>query len=210
MPLVSRAEAARLLGVSADAVYQAIKRGKLSVVTTVTGAVRVNSDTMLDEWRRNTQRRANGPRDLTSRTERARRDNPRPLRPAAERMNPNRSTTTPLTGAPRASQTAEHVPEYEDSRARTEHLKAELLELDRKQKLGQLISAAEVEASWSKLVTSARTKLLSIPSKAKQRLPDLDLDAINLLTDLIRESLEDLANGIDDAAETEETEDSAR
>jgi hypothetical protein len=210
MPLISKGEAAKILGVTPAAVYQAVKRGKITPVNTSYGKQLINSETVLEEWRRNTQRRTNGPRDLASRTERAQRDNPRPLRPAAERMNPNRSTATPSTGAPRASQTAEHVPDYEDSRARTEHLKAELLELDRKQKLGQLISAAEVEASWSKLVTSARTKLLSIPSKAKQRLPDLDLDAINLLTDLIRESLEDLANGIDEADETEETEDSTR
>lgn len=207
MPLVTRAEAARILGVSADAVYQAIKRGKLSTTLSTTGEVRVNSETMLDEWRRNTQRRTNGPRDY-SRTELAHRQAPRQLRPAAERMNPNR-TTSSSSGTSRVSRTVEAIPDYEDSRARTEHLKAELLELDRKQKTGALIPSAEVEANWVKLVTSARTKLLAIPSKAKQHIPELDTDAIGLLDNLVREALEDLANGISDSDDSDETDDSA-
>jgi hypothetical protein len=39
----------------------------------------------------------------------------------------------------------------------------------------------------------ARTKILGIPTKAKQRIPDLDVDAITALDDIVRETLEDLA-----------------
>tara|TARA_R100001082_G_C4273526_1_gene120785 strand:- start:79 stop:585 length:507 start_codon:yes stop_codon:yes gene_type:complete len=95
---------------------------------------------------------------------------------------------------PRNSKTHESIPDYEESRARTEHLKAELLELDRKQKEQLLVSAAEVKNSWAQIISLARTKVLGIPSKAKQRIPDLDTSAMTCLEDIVRESLEDLAN----------------
>ena len=183
MPLITRAEAARILGVSTAAVYQACKSGRITVVNSVTGEPRVNSETVLDEWRRNTQSRVNGPRDLRSRSEIA--GPSKPLRPAAERMAPK---------AARISATREAVPDYDESRARTEHLKAELLELERQQKLGTLIPVAEVQAKWVQLVTTARTKLLGLPSKAKQHIPDLDIDAISTLDQLVRQCLDDLAD----------------
>jgi phage terminase Nu1 subunit (DNA packaging protein) len=94
----------------------------------------------------------------------------------------------------RNSKTHELIPEYEESRARTEHLKAELLELDRKQKEALLVSAADVKNSWAQIISLARTKVLGIPSKAKQRIPDLDTSAMTCLEDIVRESLEDLAS----------------
>jgi len=94
----------------------------------------------------------------------------------------------------RNSRTDESIPDYEESRARTEHLKAELLELDRKQKEALLVSAADVKNSWAQIISLARTKVLGIPSKAKQRIPDLDTSAMTCLEDIVRESLEDLAS----------------
>ncbi len=91
------------------------------------------------------------------------------------------------------SRTVEYIPDYDESRARTEHLKAELLELDRKQKEGLLVPAADVHSKWLEIITLSRTKILGIPSKAKQRIPDLDATAMSALEDLIRETLEDLA-----------------
>jgi len=88
----------------------------------------------------------------------------------------------------------ESIPEYEESRARTEHLKAELLELERKQKEALLVPAAEIEAKWVEIVTQARTKMLGIPTKAKQRIPDLDSEAMSVLEDIVRETLEDLSS----------------
>ena len=198
MPLVTKAEAARILGVTPEAVYRACKAGRLSTVTTVSGGVRIESDTMLAEWRRNTQSRVNGPRDLRSRSEAAG-TQPKPLRPAAERMSAGTSSS------PRPSATRESIPDYDESRARTEHLKAELLELDRQQKLGTLVPLSDVELRWTALVTATRTKLLAVPSKAKQQLPELDIAAIGILDSIIRQALDDLANGIiDDSTDTDE------
>ena len=136
---------------------------------------------MRDEWSKNTQKRiGNGPKPPAGAVERT------PLRPVEARRRAQETD-------PRLARTEDAIPDYDESRARTEHLKAELLELERKQKEGQLIRADEVEAKWVEIVTLARTKILGIPTKAKQRIPDLDTDAIGLLDDIVRETLEDLS-----------------
>jgi phage terminase Nu1 subunit (DNA packaging protein) len=97
------------------------------------------------------------------------------------------------SGRKRNSKTYESIPEYDESRARTEHLRAELLELERKQKEENLVSMDEVQASWENIIATARTKLLGVPTKAKQRIPDLDTNAMAHLDDIVREALEELA-----------------
>ena len=189
MTRITRTEAAQILRVSFQAVDNAIKTGRLSAINTVDGRVLIESTTMRDEWARNTQKRIGvGPRPTPE---------PRsPLRSREERMaTGNNSTQT------RNASTNEAIPDYNESRARTEHLKAELLELERKQKEGLLVLASEVEAKWVEIITLARTKILGIPTKAKQRIPDLDTDAISLLEDIVRETLEDLSG---EAEATEE------
>ena len=70
----------------------------------------------------------------------------------------------------------------------------ELLEIERKQKEQQLVDSNEVKATWLQLIAIAKTKVLGIPSKAKQRIPDLDVSAMNCLEDIVRESLEEIAD----------------
>jgi hypothetical protein len=183
MPLVSRAEAARFLGVSWNSVERAIKDKRISVVSGDDGAELIDTRTVRQEWERNTQKRVGVGIQPPPKP-------PKPLRPREERMS--------RTAPPSNSATHEKIPDYNDSRARTEHLKAELLELERKQKEGLLVAAADVEARWVEIITLARTKILGIPTKAKQRIPDLDTDAIGLLEDIVRETLEDLSGAADD------------
>lgn len=179
--MITRAEAARRLNVSRQSVAKAIKEGRLTSKLCVDGQIRVNSETMYEEWTQNSQTRIGlGP----SQPEEAV-DKPA-LRSRKERMSP------------RITQTTEAVPDYNESRARTEHLKAELLELERKQREGILVPAADVEAKWVEIVVLARTKILGIPTKAKQRIPDLDVDAIGVLDAIVRETLEDLAGEAED------------
>ena len=112
----------------------------------------------------------------------------------ARKASPKRRALQASEPKARMGKTQEYIPDYDESRARTEHLKAELLELDRKQKEGLLVPAADVEAKWIEIITLARTKTLGIPSKAKQRIPDLDAGAMVTLEDIVRETLEDLAS----------------
>lgn len=195
MALITKADAARALGVTKEAVYAAIRTNRLSVVRTGDGRELVNSSTMRDEWQRNTQRRiGRGPKPPAGTTERT------PLRPGEtpRSTSPPPPSSPPTSSVPSTSSslaaTHEPIPDYDESRARTEHLKAELLELERKQKEKILVKADEIEAKWVEIVTLARTKILGIPTKAKQRIPDLDTDAIGILDDIVRETLEDLSS----------------
>jgi len=181
MALISRSEAARALGVSPEAVYAAVKSGRLSVKKDAFGKPVVDSETMREEWAKNTQTKIG--------------IGPKPAGPGRERKALRSREDRVSSGGeqPRISKTQESIPDYEESRARTEHLKAELLELDRQQKEGLLVKAEDIALEWSEIITRARTKLLGIPTKAKQRIPDLDTDAIGVLDDIVREALEDLA-----------------
>ena len=48
---------------------------------------------------------------------------------------------------PRQKAVITDIPAYEESRARTEHLKAELLDIERKQKEQQLVDSKQVQAN---------------------------------------------------------------
>jgi phage terminase Nu1 subunit (DNA packaging protein) len=196
MALISKADAARALGVTKEAVYAAIRTNRLSVVRTGDGRELINSTTMREEWQRNTQKRiGRGPKPPAGTTERTPK-RPGELTPAQRREQQAESGEASAADL-NLARTTEDIPDYDVSRARTEHLKAELLELERKQKEQILVKAEEVEAKWVEIITMARTKILGIPTKAKQRIPDLDTDAIGLLDDIVRETLEDLATTSD-------------
>ena len=89
----------------------------------------------------------------------------------------------------------EELPDYNISRARSEYEKANLLELDRKQKEALLLPAEQVEKVWANAITIARTKLLAVPTRARQQIPHLTLEEVAIVEELIRESLEELASG---------------
>lgn len=85
------------------------------------------------------------------------------------------------------------LPDYTESRARSEFEKANLLALDRKAKEGQLLYREDVRLAYGRAVNMARTKILGMPSRAKQQLPHLSPDEVELMRDLLREALEELA-----------------
>lgn len=175
MPLISKSEAADALGVSRTAVYKAIKQGRLPVVRTSDGKELIKSETLREDWFANTMAKIGvGPKPPAGETAFP------PARPKRDR-----SLTEPEPG--------DIVPDYNESRARTEYLKAELLELERKEKEGLLVRASDVEAKWVEVITISRTKVMGIPSKAKQRIPDLTQDQVVVLEDIVREALEELA-----------------
>ncbi len=68
-----------------------------------------------------------------------------------------------------------------------------MMEIEKKKLESELVNVQEIEDAWVNIVTVVRTKLLGIPTKAKQRLPDLDTTAIACIDDIIREALEELA-----------------
>lgn len=63
------------------------------------------------------------------------------------------------------------------------------------QEEGKLLPRVQVEKVWGNAITIARTKLLAVPTRARQRIPHLTLEEVAVLEELIREVLEDLASG---------------
>lgn len=82
----------------------------------------------------------------------------------------------------------------------TEH-KAEKARLEVEVLRGSLRLTEEVESEWAEQITSAKSKLLSIPTKAASLVlaAKSRLDAEAILKTLIYEALEELARGDDDA-----------
>ena len=160
MALITRKQAADEMGVTIQAVYMAIKQGRLTAIKDNQGKIVINSDTMKDEW--------------------ARRSEPKLTKKIEHKIYKSTQSTT-------------EYPEYGESKARTEHLKAELLELERQEKEKSLVPVEEVNNAWQKIITNTRNKMLGVASKAQQRLPDLDNSAVSCIDDIIREALEELS-----------------
>ena len=176
--LISVGEAAKVLGLkSRGSIYRKIRRHELETVPGPDGNPLIERDNLEQRWAAITRTRT---------------DSPQPLRPAAERTKPQPKQPPPPP--PRAPE-PEELPAYNDSRARSEYEKANLLELDRKTKEGLLLRREDVELAWGSAVNITRTRLLGVPSTAKQRIPHLEVEEVELLTTLIREALDELAAG---------------
>ena len=104
----------------------------------------------------------------------------------------------PRPGIPRTDDDGDTVPNYNEERARREREVRIMAQMDRRQREGELLERAEVERAWSQSVTIAKTALLGVPSRAKERIPHLTLDEIETLTELIRSALEEVANAAGD------------
>lgn len=80
----------------------------------------------------------------------------------------------------------------DDSR-RAKHWDANLKELKYREAAKELISRASVVSQLKDVFTEVRTKLLGVPSRAKQSMPELSIDQVTKLDELIREALTELA-----------------
>ena len=65
------------------------------------------------------------------------------------------------------------------------------LHLDEK----KLLRREDVEQAWGGAVNITRTRLLGVASTARQRIPHLETEEVELITTLIREALDELAAG---------------
>ncbi len=163
---ISFADLAKLKGVSRSAVSQKKRAGILNdAIVNVNGKDLLNKDDALRLWETN--------------------------------MVPHHSKLTKVTekenGGVLVGKVEEEIPDFNTSRSKREAMMARLAEIDVEEREKVLVPSADVEASWVQLVTIAKTKVLGIPTRAKQRIPDLDKNAMSLLDEIVRETLEDLA-----------------
>lgn len=82
----------------------------------------------------------------------------------------------------------------EAAAARNEAAKADIAELDLAKRQGELVDAAEARAAVVEAFTRTKTHLLGVGSKLRQRCPHLDPADVRVVTELIREALEQLAD----------------
>ena len=84
---------------------------------------------------------------------------------------------------------------FAESRAVRENYQAQLSKLEYEREAGKSVDADEVKREWAKIASIVRSKVLGIPSKARQRIPELTHDAYLVLETVVRESLEELSDG---------------
>ncbi len=80
------------------------------------------------------------------------------------------------------------------ARARKWTADARRSELDLRKREGELVSAVEVEQRWATIATQIRTALLGLPTRARQRVPQLTAKDALALDALVRQALEALAD----------------
>lgn len=73
--------------------------------------------------------------------------------------------------------------------------KANSAEDELRRSRGELVLASEVEQEWADVLSSARTELLGVPTRARQEIPELGARGFELLAALIRDVLERLSEG---------------
>lgn len=214
MPLMSLAEYSRHRGVSKAAVTYAVRDGRISTTTNHAGKRVIDSDLADVQWNNNTAHEQR--RNTTEATPGL----PPPEPVYCEHGRPNRSVCPHCMGIGSASPPApsptgpqigfdpralgipdkpkmetEQGPEtnYASARAFKEQFLARQAELDYRTAAGELIEVAVIKKEWTAIATLVRTKVLGLPSKARQRIPDLTNAQYLVLEKLAREALEDLA-----------------
>lgn len=171
MKPVTQAEFAALKGVSAQAVGQAIRDGRLDkclVYEKGKSKPRINPVIAAKEWEQNT--------DHSKRTVGA------DLRVKA----PTTAEGLDAEGSKGGNVLYQSRVMYEAFRARTAKLEYE-------KAAAKLVEADQVKNAWVKIVTDAKTKIMSIPSKAKANIPHLTTADVATIERLVREALEDIS-----------------
>ncbi len=176
---ISVSEYAKRKKVSRRAVYDALNSGRITAANTGKKPVKLNPIKADEEWRAFTQEEhagiwKKGQKDVPS--------NPQP----------NKDDEFDETSEITKDNSFQHM---QLAKAKRETWLAKTAELEFQQMAGELISVKETKSTWQQIITTAKTKILAVPSKARARLPHLTLDDIATLEELVRESLEDLANG---------------
>jgi hypothetical protein len=108
------------------------------------------------------------------------------------------STTTPTGSAAPALELPDGIPPLHESRARKEAAAAELAERKLAEHEERYVDRDEARADVIAAYTIVRTRLLGVPSRVRQRDSTLTMAQVQLLDDMIREALEELAAAEDE------------
>ena len=106
------------------------------------------------------------------------------------------------------------VVSFDEVRARKTAAEAELVEIELKEKRGNLISVDDVVATWVELIGACKSRMLSMPAKLAPVVAVEDNPSIckQIIEDQVLEALQELSGWIDEhafAADTEADDDSS-
>jgi hypothetical protein len=152
------------------------KQGKLPRSCVSQSPVRVLADLLVEEYLTNIDQRQ------------AVRDKPGVK---AEPAPSPPTKSTPRTAADELLSDDE-LPAYTVSQQRKAFEQANLLEIERRQKEGQLVERESVVSTWAQLINSAKSKLLGVKTASRQRIPHLTAEEAEIIDGLIRAALADL------------------
>lgn len=170
--VLSLRQFAKQVGVTVNAVSVAVKHGRLKASVLVeNGVCRGIVDIPLAhmEWTKNS--------DISKAP-------PRIREKAAERQRALEGDETTAGPSGESLQEASATAKFWDAR---------LKELKYREAAGELVEASQVERKLVEVFTACRTKLLAIPTRARQDLPHLTVPDMAVFEGLIREACEDLA-----------------
>jgi hypothetical protein len=86
------------------------------------------------------------------------------------------------------------LPSIQKSRQKKEKYDAELAKIKVEKERGKLIDAVETEKRWIQVGNILKTKVLGMPSKIRQRIPEITDIQYSIIETIAREALEELAN----------------
>jgi len=154
-----------------------VKQGKLPRSTASASPVRVRADLLVEEYLGNIDQRQ------AVRDKPGVKSEPAPSPPA--RPAPRPAADEPVED--------DDLPAYTISQQRKAYEQANLLEIERRQKEGQLVERESVLNTWAQLINSAKSKLLGVKTACRQRIPHLTAEEAEIVDGLIRDALEALA-----------------
>lgn len=181
---------ARRRGVSVEAVSKAVARGRLrGAIVMVDGKPKIADPEVADtEWQANTRPRIDRPPPKAARTAKTR-----------QRANTNDDGEPAGDG-----ELPPGVPRYDVSRAVREYHEsrrsgalADVAEIERDKVREDVVPVEEARAFIADKFTVVKTRLLGVPSRAAQQLPELAKQVEPVVDRLIREVLDELADEVD-------------
>lgn len=87
------------------------------------------------------------------------------------------------------------IPSQAESNAVAAVYKARMAKLEYEERVGKLVNAEKVKAGVIAMITTSKTRILGVPSKAKARIPTLTVSDIELLEEMLAEAMEELSVG---------------
>lgn len=179
-------------GCSLAAVQKAIRDGRLAVALVVDGkGVKkiVSVEAADNEWKAKTK----PPRKVATKTK----SPEKPVRQSNEEFAAELAAELAAASEsdPSKLQLREAHRRLEIEKWLREQVKRKSEELDLAKRTGELVPTAEAKAAVIADYTVVKTKLLGLPIKAAQHIPELTVDGVEILERLMREALEALSIG---------------